>query len=205
MAKIAILGYSGHAFVMLDACKKSGINITYYCEREELSFNPYKLKYFGNETSKDFAWQLLDGFVLGIGDNYYRKKAVEKISLNNKKIFKIIHPSAIINEMVTIGEGSLVCSNAVINPLATIGEYCIINTASIVEHECKIESGVHIGPGAVLAGNVRIGSLSFIGANSVIKQGVSIGNNVTIGAGSVVLNDVHDNEVWVGNPAKKIR
>lgn len=35
-------------------------------------------------------------------------------------------------------------------------------------------------------------------------RGVNIGNNVVIGAGSVVSNDIPDNSVAVGSPAKVI-
>lgn len=45
----------------------------------------------------------------------------------------------------------------------------------------------------------------WIGRNVYIKAGVHIGNGVIIGAGSVVTKDIPDYEVWVGNPAKKIR
>ena len=38
----------------------------------------------------------------------------------------------------------------------------------------------------------------------VIILGTKIGSNCVIGAGSVVLNDVPDNSVVVGNPAKVV-
>lgn len=44
-----------------------------------------------------------------------------------------------------------------------------------------------------------------LGANVVIVGGVKIGNNVTISAGSLVVNDIPDNSVAVGNPAKVIK
>jgi maltose O-acetyltransferase len=50
--------------------------------------------------------------------------------------------------------------------------------------------------------NVKIGNDVFIGANSIILPGVTIGNMVIIGAGSVVVNNIPDNTVYVGNPAK---
>jgi acetyltransferase-like isoleucine patch superfamily enzyme len=51
---------------------------------------------------------------------------------------------------------------------------------------------------------VQIGAGCFIGANSVIKQGICIGKNSIIGAGSVVICNIDDNQVWVGNPAKRL-
>ena len=51
---------------------------------------------------------------------------------------------------------------------------------------------------------VTIGNNVFIGINTIILKGVTIGDNVIIGAGSVVTRDIPTNEVWGGNPAKKI-
>lgn len=51
---------------------------------------------------------------------------------------------------------------------------------------------------------VKIGSNVFIGMNTIILRGVIVGDNVIIGAGSVVTKDIPANEVWAGNPAKKI-
>jgi acetyltransferase-like isoleucine patch superfamily enzyme len=46
----------------------------------------------------------------------------------------------------------------------------------------------------------------FIGYRAIILPQVRrIGKNAVIGAGSVVANDIPDNEVWAGNPAKKIK
>lgn len=46
---------------------------------------------------------------------------------------------------------------------------------------------------------------AFIGAHSLVLKGVRIGKNSIIGAGSVVTKDVPDNEIWAGNPAKRIK
>jgi acetyltransferase EpsM len=91
-----------------------------------------------------------------------------------------------------------------VNALVTIGKNVILNTGCIIEHECILEDAVHIAPGAVLAGAVCVGERTFIGANSVVKQNIIIGKDATIGAGSVLITNVLDNEIWVGNPAKRI-
>lgn len=202
---IAIIGYSGHSFVVLDAAVCMGLDIKYYCEKSKLSDNPFKLIYLGDESSTSFDWDSINQFVLAVGDNKIRQKVADRIVSKNKKLLNIVHPSAIISNYTTFGNGNFVAANVAVNPLAKIENNCILNTGCIIEHECVIENGVHIAPGAVLAGNVSVGKSSFVGANSVVKQGVKIGNNVIIGAGSVVIHDIPDNETWVGNPAKKLK
>ncbi|MHA7608249.1 NeuD/PglB/VioB family sugar acetyltransferase [Elizabethkingia meningoseptica] len=199
---IAIIGYSGHAFVVLDAAKEAGFNINYYCDRSKVLSNPFNLKYLGNENDIDFDWNVVDSFIIGIGDNNIRQKVAKLISTNNKEILNIIHPTAVISRFVNFGSGNFVSANVTVNTLAKVGSLCILNTGCIVEHECTIEDGVHIAPGSVLAGNVYVGENSFIGANTVVKQGIKIGENVVVGAGSVVVKDIPDGETWIGNPAK---
>lgn len=51
-----------------------------------------------------------------------------------------------------------------------------------------------------------IGDHVFIGYGVVILPGCTyIGNSSVIGINSVVTKDVGDNEIWAGNPARKIR
>lgn len=78
----------------------------------------------------------------------------------------------------------------------TVGEHTLIAFKTLV-YTCDPISGVH--------SPVSIGSDCFIGGGSVIGPGVCIGNQVIVGAGSVVSEDVPDNCIVVGNPARPIR
>lgn len=51
---------------------------------------------------------------------------------------------------------------------------------------------------------VRIGDDVFIGTSALILKGVTIGDRAIVGAGAVVTRDVPADEMWAGNPARKI-
>lgn len=48
---IAIIGYSGHSFVVLDTAKQMSLDVKYYCERNQVSFNPFEINYLGDEEA----------------------------------------------------------------------------------------------------------------------------------------------------------
>lgn len=202
---IFLFGFSGHALVVADCLDSKIMELKGYFDREE-KLAPYPLKYFGNERNININEIINDEFAFpSVGNNEIRKRLVELFDAKNINQIVISNPKAIISNYSEIGLSTLIGPGAIVNSGATIGIGVIINSGAIIEHECQIGNFAHIAPGATLAGNVQIGESSFIGANSVVKEGVKIGSNVIIGAGSVVLHNVSDNEVWVGNPAKKLR
>ncbi|UJH91299.1 acetyltransferase [Antarcticibacterium sp. 1MA-6-2] len=201
---IVIVGYSGHGLVVADAALAMGLDLKYYCEKNERTINPFDLKYAGFEGDEAYNWSAEYDYILGIGDNRIRRKTGELITANNRNCLNVIHPSSTVSRLSRMGIGNFISSGVHLNALATIGNYCIMNTGAVVEHECRLGDAVHIAPGAVLAGNVSIGSGSFVGANSVIKEGVTIGDNVIIGAGTVVLKNIENNNKIVGNPGRVI-
>lgn len=203
--KIAIAGYSGHAFVVADAALASGVNLSAYTDKHEAQRNPYELSYLGFESEEGFFKKTSSLiFILGIGDNTLRERVYNLLISQNVNVLNVVHPSSQISSNVKMGVGNFISKNTSINPLVIIEDACIINTGAIIEHECYLGKASHVAPGAVLAGNVKIGDRSFVGANAVIKEGVSIGNDVVIGAGSVVLKDVPNGQKVAGNPAKEI-
>ena len=200
---VAIVGYSGHAFVIIDILLNAGRLVTAYCDQEEKDFNPYHLTYLGKESEVVDKLKRFDFFAC-VGHNGIREKIHTNLSQYLGNPINAIHPSAVISASVKIGDGVMIAANATLNPLVQLGKGVICNTSTSIDHECVIGDFCHIAPGAVLCGNVEIGHGTFVGANSVIRQGIKIGHHVTIGAGTVVVKDVPDGATVIGNPAKNL-
>ena len=133
--------------------------------------------------------------------------------LDKKDIQARIEPGAIIREQVEIGKNAVIMMGAVINIGAVVGEGTMIDMNAVLGGRAIVGRNCHVGAGAVLAGviepasatPVTVGDGAFIGANAVIAEGVQIGNRAVIGAGSVVLEDIPDNCVAVGAPARVLK
>ncbi len=202
---IALIGYSGHAYVAIDILLSASQTVTAYCDAEEKDHNPFSLTYLGKESDTDVQAILKKyDYFIAIGDNAARSRLHKNLLPLLGNPINAIHATAVISSSVKLKDGIFAAANVTVNPLVQIGSGVICNTSCSIDHECIIDDFAHIGPGAVLCGNVKVGSHTFIGAGAVIKQGISIGKNVMIGAGCVVVKDVEDNCVMVGNPQRKI-
>ena len=147
----------------------------------------------------------VSGSVIAVGDNEIRALRYEEMRGLGIEMVNAIHPSATIAPSVKIGRGVTIAMGAIISTETRIGNNVIVNTGAIIDHENEIADHVHIGPGCSTAGRVTIKRGTFIGIGSVVKEYLTIGENTIIGAGSIVLEDIPDNVVAVGKPARIIK
>lgn len=201
--KIHLLGYSGHAYVVIDIALSNNLIVQSYFDKFQTKNNPYCLAFSGSETKVDIKAIVNSDYIFpAVGSNSLRRKLITFIEEQNLAQTTLPANSAILSPMASVGLSTLIGPKAIVNSMARIGKGCIINSGAIIEHECKIGDFSHIAPGAVLAGNVKIGNNCLIGANSVIKEGIIIADDVVVGAGAVVLKNIKEKGTWVGNPAK---
>jgi UDP-2-acetamido-3-amino-2,3-dideoxy-glucuronate N-acetyltransferase len=124
----------------------------------------------------------------------------------------------------------VVLKDAVIGNNCNLCAHVFIENNVVIGNNVTIKSGVQIWDGVTLEDNVFIGpNVTFtndlvpkskqypvVFKKTLVKKGVSIGANATIiagneigefaliGAGTVITKKVGNNEVWAGNPGKKI-
>lgn len=122
-----------------------------------------------------------------------------------RQFLTLVSPDAWTAHGVEIGEGTYVGPGAVINRHTRIGRHVGINIGVTVSHDTTIGDFSTLSPGCHLAGQVRVGPGVFVGIGAVISDKLSVGEGAIIGAGAVVVEDVPENTVVVGNPARKLR
>lgn len=144
-------------------------------------------------------------------ENDRRNSAIPLLDLKN--IHARIEPGAIIRDQVEIGNNAVIMMGASINIGAVIGEGTMIDMNVVVGGRGTIGKNCHIGAGAVIAGVVEPPSAMpvvveddvVIGANAVILEGVRVGKGSVVAAGAVVIEDVPENVVVAGTPARIIK
>ena len=124
-----------------------------------------------------------------------------------------IEPGAIIRENVTIGRNAVIMMGAIINIGAVIGDGTMIDMGAVLGGRATVGKNCHIGAGAVLAGVIEPASAKpvivedgvLVGANAVVIEGVRIGHGAVVAAGAIVIEDVPDDTVVAGCPARVIK
>lgn len=197
-----------------NAEKKTSVKVTY---QGQLAVPlPESVLQLGNVLFGD--WKDVEPLLAGLTENkdYFleqdgRNSAVPL--LDKRAINARIEPGAIIRDQVTIDDNAVIMMGAIINIGAEIGAGTMIDMGAILGGRASVGKNSHIGAGAVLAGviepasaePVRVGDNVLVGANAVIIEGVQIGDGSVVAAGAIVTQNVPENVVVAGVPARIIK
>jgi sugar O-acyltransferase (sialic acid O-acetyltransferase NeuD family) len=139
---------------------------------------------------------------LGIGSNRARLAVFSRLVAAGHSLATIVHPSAVIADSATLGDGTFVAPLALVHADARLGRACIVNSGAVVEHDNVLGDGVHVSPNAALGGNVTLGDEVHVGLGAVVLPGITVGARAVVGAGAVVIADVPEGVTVVGVPAR---
>jgi len=169
--------------------------------------NRKKSKIYGKDVIDASIIEALpkDSLFIGAMGSPKRKRWVREIEQKGFGFDTVIHPSVIKGDFVKIREGSIICPAVVLTCDTEVGRHSIINANTSISHDCVIGNFVTIGPGVSIGGNVTIHDECWIGIGVTIINKVSIGRGSYIGAGAVVTQDIPEDVLAVGVPAKPLR
>ncbi|HEU5426452.1 MAG TPA: acetyltransferase [Actinocrinis sp.] len=134
-----------------------------------------------------------------------RARIVERLDLPADRYATVLHPSADISGDSVIGPGSVLLAQAVLTAAATVGAHVAVMPHAVLTHDVTVDDFATIASGVRFGGGVRVQRGAYLGSGALIREQVKIGAWSQVGMGSVVLQDIPDGQVWVGNPARKLR
>ena len=156
-------------------------------------------------------------------NTYVHKSAEVSKKVKLGRNVKIWH-QAQIREGVTIGDNCIIGKGVYIDRDVVIGSNVKIQNYASIYYKAIIEDNVFIGPYVCLtndrypqavsasgellkegnwkAGTIRIKKGSSLGAGVIVLPDITIGEKVMVGAGSVVTNNIEDNKLVFGVPAR---
>ncbi|MBS2966096.1 acetyltransferase [Actinocrinis puniceicyclus] len=157
----------------------------------------------------DLAQSLTGAQVLvcvGNPRNYFaRARIVERLALPADRYATIIHPSADVCADASIGPGTVLLAQAVLTAAVTVGAHVAVMPHAVLTHDVTIDDFATIASGVRFGGGSSVARGAYLGSGALIREQVEIGAWAQVGMGSVVLGDVPGGQVWVGNPARRLR
>lgn len=113
----------------------------------------------------------------------------------------LVHPTAYVSPLASLGQGVFIGANSVIGPGAVLGDHVFVNRGVTVGHDTHVGAFSRLQPGSNLGGLSRIGRGVTVAIGAVLVERLVVGDGAFIGAGSVVTGDVDANVLVVGAPA----
>ncbi len=208
MTDIAILGAGGFGrevnLIIQQLIKKhNSYNFLGYFDDEDKSIE-FGKNYLGN-IDKLNLWDSHISVAIAVGSGSMRKELVNKITNPNVRFASLISPHAILNDIINVGKGSIICAGANLTTNIKIDKFVVVNLNATIGHDCQLNDFSSVMPGANLAGNVILEEEAFVGSGASILNGLVLEKSSILGAGAVLTRNLQANQVAIGVPAKTVR
>ena len=203
--KIILIGAGGHAASISDAILSSQRVIKGYIDEKKSNEAVMGHKVYKSILEIDNYHNY--EYCIAVGDNSLRERIFKKTihQFKDVKFATIIHSSSYVSNQSILGDGTVILGNSFIGPRCHIKNHCIINSGTSIDHDCHLDEFSSTGPGSIIGGTVSVGKKSVIAIGSSIKHNITIGDNSIVGANSYLKDDIGNNAVYYGTPARFIR
>jgi sugar O-acyltransferase (sialic acid O-acetyltransferase NeuD family) len=135
----------------------------------------------------------------------FRKGVIAGLGIASQRFARVIHPTARISPLATVGHNVLIMAGVVVTSNAQIGNHVCVLPNTVIHHDAVVGAWSMLGSNVTIAGNVRICENCYIGSGSSIMNGLHVGSGAMVGLGSNVIRDVDAGSTVAGNPARRLR
>jgi sugar O-acyltransferase (sialic acid O-acetyltransferase NeuD family) len=134
-----------------------------------------------------------------------RAALADRLELPAERYATLVHMAASVAPGVELGAGTILLAGVVVTSPQQVGVHVMVMPLTVLTHDDAVGDFVTLATRVALGGSVTVGRAAYLGAGSVVREDLTIGAGALVGMGSVVLHDVPPGEVWVGNPARRLR
>lgn len=146
-----------------------------------------------------------DVFFCALGESGWRKHYAEIIANKGGEFINIIHKTALVSPVTTIGTGCIVGAYTTISPNVRIGNHVMIQAFDDLGHDSEVGDYASIEAYVFLGGYAKVGEMATMHTKSSIIPHKSVGKGCVVGFGSVVMRNFKDGVHVFGNPASILK
>lgn len=143
-------------------------------------------------------------YALAIAAPKIKEKVVTKLLSQGCEFETIFHPSSVVKDFTSIGEGVIFFARVGVSVNVEIGNFVFLNSDVGVGHDAKIGDFCTVMPKCNISGATVLGRCVNVGAMAATLPGVKAGDYSTIGMNSAVIRNVESGATVMGVPAKRI-
>jgi len=163
----------------------------------------------GTLESIEELWEqkAFDSLIIAIGYNHikFRKELFTQLKALKIPFANVIHPSSIIATDAVVGEGTILFPGCVLDVGTYVGNNCVLNCGTTLAHDSRIDDHSMCGPRVSLAGFTHIHHSCFLGIGTTVIDNIKIEPYVRTGGGTVVIDNLAENYLYVGVPARPLK
>ncbi len=153
---------------------------------------------------QDYAPEQNDLFLCAVGNPATKKACSELIMSRGGRFTTLIHPSVVLGDEISLGEGVILCPYAVLSGYNILGRGVVVNMHSTVDHDAVVGDWTQVNCHCDLTGGVKIGTQVWFGSHVTVAPGIQVGDRAFLGIGSVIVRNVEPGSKVFGVPARRI-
>ena len=134
-----------------------------------------------------------------------RSAVIESLGIEPRRFARVIHPTARVSPLATLGHNVLLMAGVVITSNAVIADHVCVLPNTVIHHDTHIGAWTLIGSNVTIAGSTRVGERCYIGSGCSVMNGLNLGDGTLVGLGSTVIRNTAAGSTVAGNPARPLR